>query len=183
MERRLIGPEKQLLEPIFKNMVPYNSIKCKINTLEVGGPYNSITPAGHPMFSKFVYCNDFTKAALQDQWVFFHEFTHVWQWHHDIRPVVSAIGIFISKAADYLSAYPYTVAPGDKFSDFNIEQQAAIVADYWYMAMKKQKPLNNTNPKATVADYADVMKQFQLAGPPVNPLDDDFLGGGKKSGW
>jgi hypothetical protein len=154
-------------------MLPYDSIVCKVNVKNIGGVYNSITPSGVPYFSKTVYCADFSKANDQDQWVFVHEMAHVWQWYHGIYPVVQAIGIFIEEGGSYLNAYPYTLLAGRKFLDYNIEQQASIVADYWIRVAGKSLPLqNNTNPSATLADYADVVSQFQREGPPRRKLDD-----------
>jgi hypothetical protein len=54
-------------------------------------------------------------------------------------------------AADYANAYPYDLATEKNLIDFNIEQQASVVADYWALA-NNLAPLNNKNKKATVGD-------------------------------
>ena len=171
MARHLTTLEIQMLKPVFQNTLRYDSIVCEINEANIGGAANSITPAGVAHFSKFVYCPDFSKTNGAHQWVFVHEMAHVWQWGHHILPVNAAIGLFLQTAGAYTKAYPYDLTPGKRFTDFNIEQQASIVADYWALLTKKLVPQNNNNPKATLADYTDVIKQLQTSGQSVRKLD------------
>lgn len=171
MARNLTNPETQMLMPIFKNTLRYGSIVCKINEANSGGVGNSITPAGTAYFSKLIYCADFSKTNPQDQWVFVHEIVHVWQWGHGIYPVNAAIGIFLQTGGAYANAYPYDLTPGKDLNDFNIEQQASIVADYWALQTKNLAPQNNKNKKATLGDYNAVIDQLQKSGPPVSKLD------------
>lgn len=171
MVRYLTNPESHMLNPIFRDTLRYGSIVCKINEANIGGAGNSITPAGVAYFSKFVYCPDFSKTIARNQWVFVHEMVHVWQWGHGIYPVNAAIGLFLQTAADYANAYPYDLTPGKNLTDFNIEQQASIVADYWALLTKKLAPQNNNNPKAIVGDYNAVIDQLQKSGASVRKLD------------
>jgi hypothetical protein len=171
MGRRLTRTEAKLLHPVFGNTLNYRNIVCEINTGDVGGPWNSITPAGTPYFSRHLYCADFAASKPDYQWVFVHEMVHVWQWGHGIYPVISAIGIFFASLGDYQKAYGYTLKAGDGLSGFNLEQQAAIVADYWGLATGLVKPKSNGNPAATVGDYATAIAELQKSGPPVRKLD------------
>lgn len=171
MNRPLTNFEIQMLMPIFKNTLRYGSIVCTTNDANIGGAGNSITPAGVPHFSKFVYCPDFSNTTADNQWVFVHEMAHVWQWGHGIYPVNAAVGLFLQNVADYTKAYPYDLASGNNLSDFNIEQQASIVADYWALLTQKLAPQDNKNPKATLGDYSVVIDQLQKSGPSIRKLD------------
>jgi hypothetical protein len=170
MGRKLTNLEGHMLQPIFKDTLRYGEIVCKINEANIGGASNSITPAGVAYFSKQVYCSDFSKANAGDKWVFVHEMMHVWQWGHAFYPVHAAIGLFLQTAADYANAYPYDLATEKNLIDFNIEQQASVVADYWALA-NNLAPLNNKNKKATVSDYGAFIDQLQKSGPSVKKLD------------
>jgi hypothetical protein len=172
MDRRLTNAEIQMLRPIFMNTLRYGSIVCKINEANFGGIGNSITPAGVAYFSKSIYCPDFSKANVYDQWVFVHEIAHVWQWGHGTYPVTAAIGIFLQTAGAYANAYPYDLTPGKNLADFNIEQQASVIADYWALVTNKLPPQNNNNKKAALSDYSGVIAQLQKSGPPVSKLDE-----------
>jgi hypothetical protein len=167
MARNLTNPERQMLEPIFKDTLRYGSIVCKEANMGVLG----ITPAGVAYFSPSVYCPDFSKTTNPgDQWVFVHEMVHVWQWGHGIYPANGAIGLFLQTGGAYTNAYPYDLTPGKDLTDFNIEQQASIVADYWALLTKKLAALKNNNKKATVGDYSAVIDQLQKSGPSVRKL-------------
>jgi hypothetical protein len=171
MARYLTMGEIQLLRPVFGETLRYRSIVCAVNDSDVGGPANSITPTGVPQFSRFVFCRDFSMTHAANQWVFVHEMTHVWQWGHHIWPVNAAIGIFIQTGGDYTKGYPYDLTPASNLSDFNIEQQASLVADYWALSTKKLPPQQNKNPNATLGDYLTVIDQLQKSGPSVRKLD------------
>jgi len=183
MDRYLTSSEKEMLRQIFKNTLPYDKIVCRINRHNVGGTYNSITPAGIPYFSTSIFCGDFSIASDDRQWIFVHEMTHVWQWWHRIYPTLSAVGLFIGKAGQYENAYPYDLTPKKSFLAFNIEQQASIVADYWALNNNKNVALRNNDPQPALADYWDLIRQLQTSGPPVNRLDEDPLTGRTSNRW
>lgn len=177
MEHRLNGPEKSLLYTVFKSTLPYDRIVCKINTANVGGVSNSITPTGTPYFSSKVYCGDFSKDSVSAdiKWVFFHEMTHVWQYYHRTNVLTSAVGIAIVTRGDYESGYPYSLRPARQLSGFNIEQQAAIVADYWIMTQSGM-PVYNTDSTPKVSEYFDLIAELRNSGLPHIPSVSDYDG-------
>lgn len=170
MARHLTGEEIHILEPVFKDTLKYHSISCTINKLNIGGVGNSITPAGIPYFSKLIYCADFSKAGDADQWVFVHEMMHVWQWQHGTYVVNEAIGVAITHR-DYATAYPYDLVSGKKLTDYNIEQQAAIVADYWWLDATQAPPRYNNNKRAAKGDYSELIDQLQKSGRPTPEMN------------
>jgi len=172
MSRFLTLGEVHLLGPVFGNTLNYRRIRCDINKADVGGKGNSITPAGIAYMSRNYYCGDFAAKDVDAiaQWVFVHEMGHVWQWQHGRYPVNEAIGVYISKAGKYEQAYPYDLEPGKDLLDYNFEQQAAIIADYWALLTKKLQPQYNRG-QAKLADYSTVISQLRSSGQPVPQLD------------
>jgi len=165
MARLLTIDEIEILKPVFKNTLRYGAINCDVNKYDLGGEENSITPAGRAYFSRKIYCDDFSKKDADAQWVFVHEMTHVWQWQHGRYPVYEAAGLKIKYKGDYKKAYPYDLMPGKELSDYNMEQQAAIVADYWALTQQSQ-PWYNHNLNATLSDYTALIGQLLKSGPP-----------------
>ena len=172
MSRNLTPGEIAVLQPIFKSTLRYANIVCDINKADVGGPGNSITPSGAAYFSKFIYKSDFSCAGPEYQWIFVHEMTHVWQWGHGIYPVFQAIGAFIENLGRYDKAYAYDLVQAKRFRDFNLEQQAAIVADYWAAQDGRIRPKYNQEMGAAVSDYSVLISELQKSGPPVSKLDE-----------
>jgi hypothetical protein len=174
MARLLTPGEKHLLKPVFQNTLNYHSISCDSNKANIGGEGNSITPAGMPYMSQKFYCEDFASKETEafPQWVFVHEIGHVWQWQHGRYPVNEAIGVYVSKAGNYQQAYPYDLMPGKDLMEYNFEQQASIIADYWALLTKRLQPqYNNKIGQAILSDYTEVIAQLHHSGPPDSHLD------------
>lgn len=183
MPRNLTDPEIQLLKDVFKDTLRYEAVRCgTTDAVQI-----AVAPAGVAYFSQKYYCDDFSQADEWPQWVFVHEMVHIWQWGHHVWPAIQAICPFIQFKAwprtqaffgasqskgDYGYAYYYDLAPGKKLTDYNIEQQASIVADYWALSSKTQLgPQRNNDQQATLDDYTVLVAQLQNSGPSVRKLD------------
>ena len=70
---------------------------------------------------------------------------------------------------DYEDAYPYDLSDSDDLTDFNIEQQASIIEDWWRIT-KHMLPLNNHGADKTLAAYTPFVDQLRNAGVPHAPL-------------
>ena len=83
----------------------------------------TMAPSGHLHFhpDSGNYCEDFSTAAPRQQAHFIHEMTHVWQSQRRGWWYLPLVGPFQRK-------YSYKLKPGKKLTDYNIEQQAEIVA-------------------------------------------------------
>lgn len=82
-----------------------------------------MAPCGHLHFHPLShnYCDDFSTAEPRLQAHFIHEMTHVWQSQARGWWYLLVVGPFQRK-------YSYRLKPGKRFTDYNIEQQAEIVA-------------------------------------------------------
>jgi hypothetical protein len=78
---------------------------------------------------------DFAAAALEDQAVFVHEMTHVWQAQTGVNLILGKL-----RAGDGAQAYFYDLSDGGDFPSLNIEQQAMIVQDAFLAARGGQAP-------------------------------------------
>ena len=57
-----------------------------------------------------------------------------------LNPITAAIGESIKHLFDYSKAYEYELIEGQDILDYNIEQQAAIIEDYYCITFAKVKP-------------------------------------------
>jgi len=167
--RMLKEAEKAILRPIFKNTLPYDDQQVAANTREWGGPDNSITPNYMPLFAMSIWRFDFSKASFADRWIFLHELTHAWQWYHGHNNVSAAICLFMKYGSDYdPDAYYYNFDDGASFFDFNFEQQASLVADYWYITQGRT-PKYVKGMRAAKETYETYMSAVWNSGPPQRP--------------
>ncbi len=176
MARHLTQGEKEsLLWPIFGATLPYERIRCHVNHLRLGGRGNSIAPMGNPYFSSLVYALDFSdeskdshgnpKVSLRQKSIFIHELTHVWQHYHGANVVRSAVKLFIQFRGRYKNAYAYSLSPGKAFAQFNIEQQAEIVADYWRITELIKRPTHRVL-SARLPEFAEALDTIRRSGSP-----------------
>jgi hypothetical protein len=164
--RMLKEAEKAILRPVFGNTLPYDDQQVAANTREWGGSNNSITPNYLPLFALSIWRFDFSRASPEDKWIFVHEMTHAWQWYHGHNNVTAAICLFTKYGSDYdPGAYYYNFDDGASLFDFNFEQQASIVADYWYVTQGKT-PKYVKGMRANRATYEQYMAQIWGGGPP-----------------
>jgi hypothetical protein len=179
MQHKLNVNERQLLSTVFKQTLPYDSIVCKVNTLKTGPKGNSITIAGTPHFDAEIYCGDFSEPSVLKNEnykvsIFFHEMTHVWQYFHGISVWRSAAQVLFDYHFKYGEGYPYSLRSGRKFLQFNIEQQASIVEDYWRLTQSQPPPYVNTDPNPTLSEYRACIDELQHSGPPKEPQHADY---------
>jgi hypothetical protein len=165
-ERMLKQGEKELLRPVFKDTFPYDDQQIGANTREWGGHTNSITPNYLPLLALSIWRFDFSAASNADKWIFVHEMTHAWQWYHGRNNILSGVKLVLKHGSNYdPDAYVYNFDTSDNFFDFNFEQQASIVADYWYVT-QNLTPQYNKGMRANKETYVQYMMQVWAAGPP-----------------
>lgn len=169
--RYITTGERHLLVPVFEETLPYEQLKVTANFGNWGGEDNSITPNGIPHYATKIWCADFsdaTTATKGDRATFIHEFVHVWQYYHgyEVTKPLEAIGLFARYRGDYQpKAYYYDLSDEDDFTDFNIEQQASIIEDWWRILNGLSPQFNIGNDK-TVTTYNHFVDQMRGAGPP-----------------
>ncbi|MFL6660196.1 MAG: Rhs element Vgr protein [Massilia sp.] len=86
----------------------------------------AMTPNGHLYFHRSRCLLDFSKGSVQAQHWFMHEMTHVWQ--HQLGYPVRLRG-----ALRLGLSYRYRLADDRSLSDYNMEAQGDLLADYFVL--------------------------------------------------
>ena len=140
--RPLTGAEKKVASSVFGRSINLNTVKVT-NTLGLAGrPWTTNSP---PLYTINVGKKGYKSLLDGDglKRLLIHELTHVWQGQHGVR--------FMSNSAYHqaLSAIhnggstggAYNYQPGKQWSQYNVEQQASIVEDWFQGGMKKTDPM------------------------------------------
>ena len=90
-------------------------------------------PDGH--LARSAVADDLSKASLGVRAHFVHELTHVWQHQNGVNLVLEKVLMFFRYGA--FGGYAYEEIRGKPLEDYNIEQQACIVADR-YLARHRE---------------------------------------------
>ncbi|ATF93206.1 Uncharacterised protein [Cedecea neteri] len=126
--RLLTTGEIALAQKIFASSIRYHQVWIHHGSylpFNIQDNNTAMTPNGEIWFETKVYRDDYSTATVDSQHLFLHEMVHVWQ--HQRGMMVRTRGLF-SWAVDY-----YYDLNGKKLSDYGMEQQAAIVSDYWLL--------------------------------------------------
>ncbi|MFZ4121754.1 MAG: hypothetical protein ACOYKM_08820 [Caulobacterales bacterium] len=130
--RRLTPAEVALAQSVFAEQITYSKVRV------FQGPtlgFGAMVPAGTTIvFSRWRAPLDFAKTEPTEQGWFIHELAHVWQ---------AARGVILAGAklsALGAKAYRYSLKPGDRLADFNIEQQAEIARGVFHARLGQKAP-------------------------------------------
>jgi type VI secretion system secreted protein VgrG len=144
--RALTAGETAMARDIFKDAVDYSQVKVHRGGL-LGIPNlnnNAMTPRGEIHLPDKSYREDF--SATEEHFpkiLFIHEMAHVWQFQLGYSLVFN--GAIILAKGGYNSgapAYQYNLGGKDrdkKFYQFNMEQQASIIAHYFAATVLKNE--------------------------------------------
>ncbi|MGC0151864.1 PAAR domain-containing protein [Chromobacterium vaccinii] len=143
--RPLTAGEIAMAKTVFKDALDYSKVKIHNGGL-MGQPNrsnNAMTPKGEIHFPSSDYLADYSTSSISDSvkvW-FIHEMGHVWQYQMGYS--VTWAGIKIGAKGGYSDdgvkgapspAYRYNLEGADKsktLPDFNMEQQAELIAHYY----------------------------------------------------
>jgi hypothetical protein len=171
MPRRfLTAGEILLLQDVLGfDTLPYSTQEITTNDGNWGGVDNSITPAGIPHMSIHIWTDDYSNPAVDPDWTwtFVHEMTHVWQYCHGTDPVYGFIEMYISKLGKWQQGYFYDISPSNYWLNYNTEQQASIVADYWILSNWPARGTHyNNDQNALLSSYSVLIWLVQNGDPP-----------------
>jgi hypothetical protein len=134
--RTMSAGEIAMSRLIFKDAVDYTKVK-----VHNGGYFGifqwertAVTPNGEIYFNPKDFLEDFSIAeGWQKRW-FIHEMVHVWQ--YQLGFWVKTHGFF-----SFLVPYASVLTPEKRLSDYGMEQQGDILADYYVITVLKDKRL------------------------------------------
>ncbi len=120
-DRALTDDECTLAASVFGTSINYGSVRISNRKWAFFQPRKVVmAPRGsiqfHPGSTR--YCDDFCTSSLDNQGLFIHEMTHVWQHQRGINLVLRR---------HPFCRYDYTLKPGWSLARYGIEQQAEIV--------------------------------------------------------
>ena len=114
----------------------------------------AMSPNGRIYFHPSRYVADFSLENKRLQHWLMHEMTHVWQ-HHLGYPVRCRGALRLGLS------YAYRLAPGKRLSDFNMEAQGDVLADYFALKfLADPAPMAQPQHATSLALYEQVLAEF-----------------------
>ncbi|MES2324390.1 MAG: Rhs element Vgr protein [Pseudomonadota bacterium] len=155
--RLLTAGEVAMARQLFGDAIDYHKVRIHNRRYLPFGlqPKNcAMSPNGHMYFHKSCCLPDFSAASASARHWFMHEMVHVWQFQlgYPVR-LRGAFRIGLS--------YRYTLAMDKTLSDFNMEAQGDLLADY-FMVRHLGAPAAMSQPRygASLALFESVLDRF-----------------------
>ncbi|QMT31238.1 type IV secretion protein Rhs [Alysiella filiformis] len=153
--RKLTSGEIALAQSVYQGSLNYERIRIHKGKLIPFLQYNRVamSPFGTMHFPKSLYQNDFSQASISARHLFIHEMAHIWQ--HQLGLRLWLDGAILGAKGGYKNnecyAYAHRVNQCEHFSQFNMEQQADLIAD-WFVFQNTQ---NNPQIQKIMRDFID----------------------------
>lgn len=155
--RPLTSGEMKLARSVFGDSIDYGTVRVspeKFGGMDFLPEGTAMAPNGN-LFMPGCYCNDYSAKDIYTQGLFIHEMTHVWQYQNKVlAPIVEAAKLNVKYKFNYNAAYAYALDAKKDLLDYNMEQQASIVQDYFVL---KHKPVHDVGEKQL---FEKVLKNF-----------------------
>ena len=132
--RPLTDGERAIAGEVFRDALDCDRVRVHHRRwLPLVQPRDSgMAPLGHLYMHGAFWREDYSEATLGMRAVFVHEMTHVWQWQTGVCvPLLAGAWQMLRTGFRYGRAYAYEADPAKDLLDYNLEQQARIVED-WY---------------------------------------------------
>lgn len=130
-KRPLTSGEIRLAQDLFADAIQYSAVRVYDRGFAFLNAIGDMSYAGHLYFPTR-YREDFSQTALPEQRLFIHELVHVWQYQHNVLNLaLAALREGVKHRFQYRNAYLFRLEPGRDLLDYGMEQQAAIVEEYF----------------------------------------------------
>ncbi len=137
--RGLTPGELEIARSVFGGSIDYSKVRIHNDTSNMfQSKDTTVTPNGEMYCGADSYSDDFSKGDVHR---FVHEMTHIWQYQNNVlNPRIAAVKEEFKSGFCYTSAYDYTPDPKKDLLDYNLEQQADMVADNYLSKQRRAHP-------------------------------------------
>jgi hypothetical protein len=132
--RSLTAAEMRLAQSVFGTAIQYDRVRLhNAKWIFFQPPSTVMSPDGDIWFHPkgCLFRDDFCSCHPDEQGLFIHEMTHVWQ-HQK--------GIYLPLKRHPFCRYSYTIKPGQKFERYGLEQQAELVRHAFLLREGREIP-------------------------------------------
>lgn len=155
--RAMTAGEIELAQEYFGDKIDYDQVKIVRHKLNIEGKGAYVIGGGSDMHTTpFSHCEDFSAADCDSykKAVFLHEMTHIYQHQNNLDITMADYSgtIHFENGHTYYGDYDYAKDLPEKndYMQFNNEQQAQMLMDYFYHCVSSDENGYSINPFAEV---------------------------------
>lgn len=158
--RRLTDGEIALAQSVYQSSLNYDRIRIHKGRLIPFFQNGKIamSPFGTMHFPPDLYVDDFSQGSITKQHLFIHEMAHIWQYQLGLTLWLD--GAILSAKGGYRGnvcyAYDDWSKSCEQFNQFNMEQQADLIADWFVFQHTRKNPRIQAIMQAFLDNPSDV---------------------------
>jgi hypothetical protein len=140
VQRPLTERERGVLAPLFAASLDLDVIHVvQDKYVPFQGDDTYMTPENDVYAPGALYLADFFAPEIEPYTAstLVHEVTHAWQHQSGLDLIAAGAITFAATGGNYEEAYPYRLDTAKDLTEYNVEQQASIVED-WYLITTRQ---------------------------------------------
>jgi len=170
VQRALTEREREVLAPLFGEALDLEVIRViQDKYVPFQGDDTYMTPENDVYAPGVLYLDDFFAREVEPYAAstLVHEVTHAWQHQSGLDLIAAGAITFAATGGDYQAAYPYRLDPKKDLTEYNVEQQASIVEDWYLITLRQTAPYSlivddwaNPDWPAIWEGYRGVLKRF-----------------------
>ncbi len=164
VRRALTLDEREMLQPLFLAALDLDVIHVvQDKYIAFQGDDTYMTPENDMFAPGDLYLADFAAPEIEPYTAstLVHEMTHAWQHQSGLDLVAAGAITFAATGGDYQQAYGYTLDPAKDLIDYNVEQQASIVEDWYLLTIRKVAPYSLLQDWALPVDWAQMEADYR----------------------
>jgi hypothetical protein len=157
-ERPLTSQEIMMARLVFQDSIDYKKVLVHNHGywafFGLDGENNASTPNGEIYFYATHYKRDFSQVDNYYKAWFIHEMTHAWQ--YQLGYCVKLKRIFNPRMP-----YKYKINPKNRLNNYNMEQQAQLISDYFSLKFLWDKDvISQIEYSGDLNIYEDILSDF-----------------------
>ena len=164
--RPLTQGEITLAQGIFGNAIDYGRVRIHDGKFMPFHPKGTgMAPEGN-LYMYGCYHDDYSVKGPRVRAHFIHEMAHVWQYQNRILdPIRAAVELNLRHRFNYGASYAYHIDGTKDLLDYNMEQQATIIQDYFLLCreacgLESGHCRNADDAQARLPLYAKTLEKF-----------------------
>lgn len=133
--RPLTDGEVKLAQSVFGASIDYAAVRVSDQKGVFFHPHHTAMVIGNTLHARDCYEPDYSACDAYRRSLFIHEMTHVWQGQNKVLNVIaSAVKLQLKHKFNYAKSYYFTLEEGRDLTSYGLEQQAAIVEEYYLIS-------------------------------------------------
>lgn len=164
VQRPLTEREREVLRPLFAGALDLDVVRViQDKYVPFQGDDTYMTPENDVYAPGALYLEDFFAPEVEPYTssTLVHEVAHAWQHQSGLDLIAAGAMTFAATGGNYQEAYPYRLDPKKDLTEYNVEQQASILEDWYLITVRQTAPYSLVVDDWTDPDWPAIWEGYR----------------------